>query len=274
MAAGDLFGRVYKLTIDTYEVSELACSFVVKKTLKPEPNTIALRVYNLPPLVRGELQKQRKDGIPVRLEAGYEGTGLSLIYFGETRSAWSYLDGSDVVTELAAGDGEKAMKQRVHVPLGPRTPPDVALDGIVRALGVKAGNVAAARQALRLRGKALFPAGGALVGSAARELSDFCRAAGLEWSVQDGALQILERGRTTPESAFLLSSATGLVGSPSAGNQGIVNAQTKLLPDLRPGRLVVFEATEVRGAYRVEEVEYEGDTHGESWNAKIACKKW
>ncbi len=72
----------------------------------------------------------------------------------------------------------------------------------------------------------------------------------------------------------MLSSGTGLQGSPSADSKGVVNARVALLPDLRPGRVVVFQARTLQGAYRLEEVEYNGETHGSAWYADIACKRW
>lgn len=275
MATGRLYGRVAKLTVDTLELDQFAMRFRVKKTLKPEPNTLDLEVLNLGPDTRARLQAPKGGKLAVRLEAGLQETGLTQIYFGEVRAAWSrYEEGGDVVTCLAAGDGEASLRARVHVPVGAKSPPDQALRAIAAALGVKGGNVEAAARTLRQRGLSLFPTAGAISGNAARELTDFCRAADLEWSIQDGALQILQRGRATPDTAFELSSDSGLIGSPSADSKGVVNARCTLLPDLRPGRIVVFKSRVLQGAYRLEEVEYVGETHGEAWYAEIACKKW
>lgn len=281
IAPGALFGREVRLTVDGFELSGLACRFRVKKTLKPEPNTLDLEIMNLAPETRAKLQAPKSGKLAVRLEAGYQHAGLTQIYFGEVRAAWSRIEGADVITALAAGDGEASLRARVHVPVGAKTPPDQALRAIAKALGVKSGNVESAARTLRQRGKALFPSPGAISGNAARELSDFCRASGLEWSIQNDALQVLEKGKATPDTAFVLSSGrlpgdvnTGLIGSPSADSKGIVNARCALLPDLRPGRIVVFQSEVLTGAYRLEEVEYVGETHGSSWYADIACKKW
>jgi hypothetical protein len=267
-----LEGRAINLVVGSLELLGFAVKFKVKKTLKPTPNVLDLEIRGLSPSHRAELQ--RANQIPVRLEAGYRGSGLTQLYFGEVRSAWSYQDGPDVVTALAAGDGEASIRARVHVPVGPKAPPDQALSAIVRALGVKRGNLDQAIRTLKQRGKVLFPAGSAISGNAATELTDFCRAADLEWSIQDGNLQILEKGKATPDEAFVLDSGSGLQGSPSADSKGVVNARVSLLPDLRPGRIVVFESKYLQGAYRIEEVEYQGETHGAPWFADIACKRW
>ena len=65
----------------------------------------------------------------------------------------------------------------------------------------------------RARGRALSR-GPRAPRAAAEQLTELCRSAGLEWSVQSGVLQLLPRGRALQRSAVVLSSDTGLVGSP------------------------------------------------------------
>jgi hypothetical protein len=272
--------RKWNLVVGTLDLGELAMEFEVKKTLKPEPNTVSINVYNLNKNHQAFLAKPSRFGttLPVRLEAGYEGPGVEQIYFGEVRAAWTTYEGEgDHVTHLEAGDGEASKKARVHVTVGAGAPPDQALRAIVKALqekGVKSGNVENAVRVLKSRGKALFPSGGVISGNASREMDDFCRAAGLEWSIQDGALQILERGKATPDTALLLSAGTGLVGSTTVDTKGLVNATVKIVPGLRPGRLVVFKTETLSGNYRIQETTYRGQTHGDDWVAEIVCKAY
>lgn len=275
---GELYDRRVSLTLGTLDVSALDISFEVKKNLKPEPNTAKIQIWNLSASQRRQLETAKS--IPVRLEAGYAETGLTQVYFGEVRSAWSYNDGpGDIVTEIGTGDGEQAARERIHIPLGPKSPPDQALAAIAKALGVGPGNLAKATTVLRSRTKAIFPVASALSGNAYRNMTDFCRSADLEWSIQDGNLQILDRDKATEQTALLVSAATGLVGSPSAGydsktGKHLVNLVTFLLPDMKPGRLIVLDSIAVKGGYRVLEVEYLGDTAGTQWYCKITAEKY
>lgn len=287
-----LFNRVSKLTVGTRELTGLDMQFQVKKTLKPEPNVCTIKIFNLAPDTRRAMEAGHlpgtsdPKGIPVRLEAGYQ-DGTSLLYFGDVRTVQTDTNGADVVTEISSGDGEKAFgTARVYIPVGPRTPPDMAMRAIIRALGVGVGNQEKALITLRQKGVASIFSRRVIVGSAAAALTLMCRSADLEWSIQDGNVQILDRGKALDGQAVLLASGantkgplaiatnTGLVGSPAVDNKGIVSATCLMIPDLRPGVKVVFDTRSVTGGYRVIEVDYEGDTQGEAWFAKIKAEKY
>lgn len=266
------------------DVSALRCVFKVKKSLKAEPNTAEIKVYNLSESSRRILEAASK--LSVRLEAGYESTGTSQLYLGEARSAWtSWLPDQSCETTITTGDSEKEIQEsRIHVSVGAGVPPDVALTAIARALNVGEGNVAQALATLKAKGvAAMFGPGTAISGSAARELTDFCRSAGLEWSVQDGKLQILDKGRALNALAVELGPDSGLIGSPtidfaasSKTNKGgvYVKARALLIPELTPGRKVSFKSKAVSGGYRIEEVEYVGDSHGGDWYANIVARSY
>ncbi len=270
-----LFNRKYELIVGTKNLSDLDFEFEVKKTLKPEPNTGEIKIYNLSEKTRGEIFAAKK--VPVSLSAGYEGF-LNQVFIGELRTVISQRIGPDILTELSTGDKEDAVKARLHLTLGAKTAPATALDAIVRALGVKEGNLAEVKAKLALTGKTFLGHGGALSGYATRMLDDFCRSADLEWSIQNGAIQILDRDKPLARQAILLSSATGLVGTPSVDSSGkglgIVSCRSLIVPDLHPGRLVILKSESVNGGYKIQEVEYKGSTFGDDWYADLKLKKY
>jgi hypothetical protein len=269
-----IFDRSYSLTVGDRELSELAFSFQVQKSLKPEPNTCEIKIYNLAPETRQKFESATANA--VRIEAGYGGDN-SQIYLGEVRAAWTTIEGADVVTTLSTGDSEKEIQTaRINVSIGAKAPADVALRALVRALGVKSGNVEHAVRVLQTKGVAagLFPSGTVLSGQVHREMTDFCRSANLEWSVQDGAIQILDKGKALEGKAVVLASDTGLYGSPTVDSKGIVTARCALIPELRPGVKVVLDAIGVKGGYRVHTCEYVGDTWGDSWDCTITAQKY
>jgi hypothetical protein len=277
-----LFGRAYSVVVAPadvpafggFDVSGLRCTFRVTKNLRPEPNTAEVQIYNLAESSRRVLETATK--LNLRLEAGYEKTGTAQLFLGQVRHAVTEWDGPDAITTIATGDSEKEIREsRLSLSVGPSVPVPVALTAIARALGVNPGNVDQATALLATKGVAnMFGPGTAISGNAARELTDFCRSAGLEWSVQDGQLQILDANKPLLDKAVLLSSQTGLVGSPSIDGKGIVTAQTLIIPELRPGRLVVLDSRQVKGGYRIEHVEWFGDTHGQDWYTNLHCKKF
>ncbi len=297
-----LFGRAYSLVVAPagsagtlgaiestlgFDVSNLTIAFKVKKTLKPDPNTATVEIYNLAQASRKVLEDASK--LVMRLEAGFVETGTSQIYFGEVRSAWTEWDGPTCKTTIATGDSEKEIQEaRIHVPIGPGVPADIALLAIAKAIKVGPGNLAQAVALLKTKGLVLgmFGSGTVISGNAARELTDFCRSARLEWSIQDGKLQILDKSKPLQEKAVLLSPDSGLVGSPSidfnatskSKKGGIyVKARSFIIPDLLPGAKVVVDAKSVHGAFRIEEIEYTGETSGgdsSPWYADMVLRSY
>lgn len=256
-----------------FEVSNLDCVFKVKKNLKPEPNTCELKLYNLAGPTRRVLEGAKK--LTLRLEAGYVGAVCQL-FLGEVRSARTSREGPDIITEVSTGDSEKEIQEsRINMSIGPKVPASVALESIARALKVGLGNVPVAAAKLAAKGVTPFGPGTVISDNAARALTDYCRSADLEWSIQDGVLQILDRAKALDSMAVFLSADTGLIGSPTIDNKGLVTATALIQPDLIPGRKVVLNTIAHKGdGYRIEECEYTGDTAGNDWQVKMSLRKY
>lgn len=267
-----LFHRDYEITLGTTDIKGLACAFKVKKTLKSEPNTATIKVWNLSDATR-DLISQPKKAVPVRIEAGYKGD-TAQIYLGELRSGTSEISGADIVTTLTSGDKEKSTQQsRIHVPIGAKTSADQALLAIARTFkDVGLGNATKMAAKLATKGLAIFPVATVLTGNSARTMTDFCRSAGLEWSIQDGKFQILDLNKALEERPFILSSESGLIGSPTQDSDGSINFTTLMIPNIRPGMRVQLDSVFVKGLYRIQECEYSGDTWGNEWDIKISAK--
>lgn len=268
-----LFQRNYHLVLGIRDVTGLDVKFRVDKTLKSEPNTATIDIFNLAEETRLSLEKAKT--IPVRLDVGY-GNELMTIYLGQMRTATSVTDGPDIITHVESGDGEKQVgSNKASFAIGAGTPSDVVLTKLAESLGVGLGNVKSVAAKLKSAGKVMFPAGRVVTGNAARQLEDFCASAGLEFSIQDGNLQILDKNKALEGLAFELSSDSGLVGSPSVDTKGVVNAQTLFIPGLAPGRKLIFKSRHVNGGYRVEKCTYSGDTSpgAKEWYITIEGKK-
>lgn len=276
--------RVWSVTIGTkvgslevgLNVSGHRCEFKIDKTIEAKPNTCVLRIWNLSREQRSALVEQRPAegktrGIPVRISAGYEETGPALLFLGDLRIATNTRQGADWISTIESGDGEAAKQNaRLNVAYGPGTDPAVALRAIVKALGLDPGNSAKAAAALKAGGVAkLFAQRAILSGSAWQHAQDFCRSADLEFSVQEGAIQITKRGETIEGRVVRLSPETGLIGSPSVDAKGILTATSLLQDGLSPGRLVVLDSPSTQGNFRIERTSYTGDTHGQPWYAEI-----
>lgn len=269
----DLFSRKSRVVIGDIEITGLDVRFSVRKTLRPEPNKAEISVWNLNETHRAAIEQKKT--APVLIEAGYKDS-VSVLFLGDLRSAVSQIDGPDIVTTLTSGDGEKAIRTaRVSVSVKKGTTTDQVITLCAKALGVGEGNLSKAVAALKGAGLGtLFSAGTVLHGSAARELTGICKAAGLTWSVQNGALQILPLAKTLEGKAILLGPSTGMVGSPTVDNKGVLKVRALLIPDVFPGRKLVLDAARLKGQYRVETTTHTGDTAGEDWFVDIEAKRY
>lgn len=276
----ELFGRSADIVVGDQQITGLDVAFDVQKSVEPEPNTCELTIWNLSEGQRAQLEElepkpEDARGIPVKIEAGYGGDNAQL-WLGDLRSVDSIREGPDWVTRLDSGDGEKAAKgKRIAVPYGPNTPVDTALRAMVRALGVGEGNVGTAVAKLKQAGAAkLFPNGKVLHGPVARRLTEFARSADLEWSIQDGALQITDRGKVLAGQAVKLSAGSGMIGSPTVDQDGILTVQCLMIPDLRVAGLIVVDSARIKGSYRVERARWTGDTRGGPWYVTLNAKRF
>lgn len=246
--------------------------FRVEKALKnSEPNKCECSIYNLSKEHRAQIEELRPKkgdarGIPLLIEAGYKDGGLGQIWLGDLRAVFTDQTGADTITKIESGDGEAAKGSSIEVAYGPGTSPDVALRAIVRSLGIDEGNVAAA--AIKLRqagGSALFPQRLVLSGNSARQMDLFCQSAGLEWSIQDSAVQILEKDKALGAHTVKITSRTGLIESPSVDPKGVLVFKMLIQPDVRCGSLLVVDSHTAKGNYRIRKVIWEGDTHAQPW---------
>ena len=267
-----LYPRVWKLVIGTLDLSKLRITFRVKSSLKPEPNTADVEVYNLSNDHRSQLEESATQ--IMRLSVGYNGL-THQIFLGEVRTCFTQVQGADRVTKFSSGDGEQAvLGSRIRVTYGTQVQIDVCMRDLAKALGVGEGNLATVAAKLKSRGLAsIYPRGAALEGNAWRELIIICRSCGLEATIQDGALLIVEQGQALAGVAVRLSPSTGLVGSPAFDNDGSVNAVARLIPELRPGVQVSLESLSGKGVYRVHSAEYTGDSHGDDWQVSMGMQK-
>lgn len=298
MQGAELFGRRWAVTVNTTRITELDLSFKIEKSLKDEPNKCELKIWNLTEDLRAQIEelnpktdevsslakkknkvavrKQATKGIPCQIEAGYgdNDKDLSLLWLGDIRSAKSERTGPDWITTLESGDGEKAWQNaRVNVSFGPMTPVDTALQAIVKSLGLGEGNIKKAGDVLRLSGKT-FTQGTVISGPTARELTAFCKSADLEWSIQDGAVQILDRGKALDATAIKVSAETGMLDSPSVDVDGILTVKMLMIPDVRPGRLLVIDSKRIKGNYKIEKITWTGDTYGTPWEIEMEAARY
>jgi len=276
-----LFRRSIDVVVGSKRLTGLDCAFEIVKTLRAEPNTCKLKVYNLAEDTRAEFEqlaprkRWQTDGIPVRIEAGY-GDDRALLWNGDLRNIYTEIDGPDWITSMDSGDGCLAWQNaRVNQSYGPMTSVQTVLRALVSKLGIGQGNLDDVIKDVQVLGMGtLYPHGVVLSGSVAQEITDFCRSTGLEWSIQDGTFQILDHGQALRDKALLVSSDTGMVGSPSVDVDGIATVKTLLIPDVRVGCILSLDTARVKGDYRVEKATWSGDTSSDDWYVTMQARRY
>lgn len=274
----ELWDRDYMVTVDTIEITKLDVAFSVTKTLKKEPNTCDLTIYNLNPDHRSQLAQVKTPW--VKIEAGYKGDGTgsgnkALIFHGQLRGVHSYREGPDWITELHSGDGEKALKNaRINKSYSKGTRVGTIIDDLVEAMGIGKGNSQVKSWLAKwTSGGSEILNGLVLSGSCREELTGILKSMGMEWSVQDGELQILDTGKPLEGVAVVLSPSTGLVGSPTLGSEGIISITSLMNGAIVPGSTISLDSSEMpKGFYRAERCDYVGETAGQDWYVNIEAK--
>lgn len=261
-----LFDRSVALTVDTLRITGLRIQFRVTKTAAPEPNTAEIVVTNLSATTRAQM---RSRGARVILEAGY-GDRTEVLFTGDSRRVAQVRRGVDWESRIECGDGERAYAGAVvNESFGPGVKPADVMRRLASSLGVGVGNAVERLGKGDLSGAFTeFTQGVTLSGKSRTEMDRLTGALGLTWSIQNGELVVLKPGEATEDEAVVLSSATGLLGSPEVGEEGVVKARSLLIPGLRPKRRVLLVSDAVDGVYVVSKATFVGDTHGQSWGVE------
>jgi hypothetical protein len=199
-----------------------------------------------------------------------------LIFKGDLRDVSSNYEPPDWVTVLESGDGEKSSQfSRVNRSFAQGTSLANVMTAVAGEMKVGLGNVAQRA----LQGKLLDSSGGAFLngvtvsGQATKEFDRLAKSAGLEWSVQDQNLQLLGVGEPLLDTAVVLADDTGLVGSPTIGNDGVARLTALMNSDIVPGRLLNVNSRAVVGRFRAERCEYIGSKFDKPFYVEVEAKE-
>jgi hypothetical protein len=278
MSSSVLKNRKLSLVVDTISIDGvtspgLRVTAKVTRSLKVTANSAVVTIYNISDEHKHALTKVETPN--VALTAGYENQ-LTRIFVGQAVHVKheKIVEDGDVTTTVMTTDSG-LNQQLKHVkktfPKGVKAG-DVLVE-IVKALGIKTGNLNTAKAKLNAgKGATIYVEGTSLSGNASNELTALCRSCGFEWSIQDGALQILDVGKALDSEAIVLDSSL-LIGTPSISNKGIVEFMTFLQKDFTPGRQVQIAHPFVSGVFRLEKCEYDLDSYAEQWTVRGEARR-
>jgi hypothetical protein len=280
--------RAYELVIGAsggsgIKTGELRVAFSVKKGDSESPNESTIRVWNLSD---DTLQRAKKEFDRVILHAGYlENYGL--VYSGNIIGKRILREnGTDTILELSCGDGDAAYNGAVlnkTLSAGAR-PADVIgeVQNSFSEFGVQPGEMQPSGGQALPRGKVMF-------GMSRKYAREAAYTSGSSWSIQDGKMIVVKNDGYLSGEAVILTSSTGLVGSPEQTNEG-VRLKCLLNPGIKVNGLVKIDNGSVQeakketgkdakppaalnsdGLYRVLQAAYIGDTRGNDWHCDLIC---
>jgi len=242
--------------------------FMIAKTDQKEPNTSQVTITNLSLARRSSLQQK---GMKVTLDAGYVSTGISRLFFGDSRTTDHLREGPDWNTVIRLGDGERSFRfARYAESFSPGVGAADVLRALAQATGLSLGN--SAIEAANITTS--FDHGYSVSGPVSKSLDRLLKSLGYGWSIQDGGLQILLPNASVETVIPEITPETGLIGSPEMGapekkgKPGLLKF-TALIYPTRPGGQVKLRSDRYNGILRVKKCRFEGDTHGGPWYTHV-----
>lgn len=284
---GEALGRVARLVVQQVQpvkeggsswfssgynsitIEGLRMSFASTLTVDGKPNACSVRIYNLAPQTRADLQQLP---LVAFLEAGYRLGDVRRIFSGDVRTSRSERSGPTYTLDLEISDGYRAWRGASFQRSYRRNVPAVeVLRDCARACGLALPAGVEAASALRRQ----LPAGYVGDGGAVQQLERLLAGFGFSMSITDGALEVVPDGGVRPGEALLVSAETGLVGSPKIDPKGVKTGVTfrKVLdPLIYPRSLVKLVSQDVNGLFRVGKVQRKGDTRSGDWYTDCEAK--
>ncbi len=212
-------------------IQGLRVRFKGKKNEESKPNTMGLEIFNLSENTRSQLEGKNTSII---LEAGYAGR-------------------TEVISKAELADGgHRYRNSRINKGIPPGAKTKQVIDELVKSIGLTQGAIIGVPSTQ-------YPNGITLHGMSRDRLDEVCKKNGLQWSIQDGVLQIVPEKKTTFDSVLVISPDSGLIGSPNKTKRG-VEFKTLLMPLLKPGRRVKLESRFIKGIFKISVVSHSGDS--------------
>jgi hypothetical protein len=285
-SAQDLFNRAYAVNIGPpnqttalqygtlgVNPAPLRVRFEIEKNqYGGSPNHSKIDLYNLSIASRQSI----KSGYLVQLLAGYNNL-IKTIFTGNVFTAKSTRDGPDIITTLECLDGGSAITYATldkSYPAGVTTvqiltdcAQAMAVTTSYQPVGIGAGI------ALGIPNN-VYNSGFAATGPCKDTLDKILKPLNLEWSIQDGNLNIIPKTAFNGAAAQIISVDTGMIGVPS-NNYNFTQFVSLLNPNIAPGSLVqlISENANLNAFYKVLRVKYEGDSHDSKWQISCECQQ-
>jgi len=259
---GLLFERFVRVSFgvpggDFTVVEGLTMSFDVQKNLEKSTNKASIKIFNLNETSCSPLQQE---GAIVRLDAGY-GESPDELFTGQISRATPEKLGRDIITTIESGDGQEEFRAaQVNKSLAPGATGQQVIETIASALQLGTG-------AIKGIVDTIFQNGITLSGDAEKKMDEITAKMGLEWSIQDGKIQILAPNEPSEDIGVLLTPETGLLDAPiqregksELGTGKFLEFRALLRAQIKPGVRVRIVSDKVDGFFKIRKATYAGNS--------------
>lgn len=261
---------------DNRGFTNLRVSFDIKKTLEQTENEATIEVYNVSK-DSYKLLQQINETYVVQLSVGY-GQLIDTIFTGNIENSYYYREKSNWILCIKGKDGQELIQDSIidksyragfdikNVLLDmiktSNILPKGAYDNAIKWIENKIPLGTKTQNGLSISGR--------LIDEINKLLSEF----NASLSIQDEQAKIIYNNSNNEDNIFLISPATGLIGSPKdKGSEEGLEFKCLLIPKLKPGTLVKIESNTVNDYYRIDNIIYKGDTYGNDWECKCEATK-
>lgn len=286
------FGRYIQLAVfndalEGIDLSQLRVKFSIKRTSVQSPNMADIRIYNVKIETALQIQQQFNS---VVLQAGYQ-SNYGVIFKGTiVQVILGREDATTTFVDIIAGDGDLPYNYAyINTSLTAGVTYEQQYQKVLESMkefGIEAGFSDLSSIPTKLpRGKVLY-------NSSKNMMKLITDSTNSDWSFQNGQLTVISQNDFLPFPPVVLTSKTGLVGTPQQTSFGI-NIKCLLNPVISIyGRVQINNASVQAlkidlsqqnspanigasltqdGVYYVQTVEHQGDTRGVEWYSNLIC---
>lgn len=278
------YGREIKVIVldknnESIELSNVRISFRIIRNTNSEANDCEISFYNLNSDSTSFLEKNE---LKIIVMCGYRkfNDDLKVIFEGEITNSVSTKIGTERVTTVYAGDADTG----INISQYQRTyRANTKIKDIIVDIAESMKTIVMDENITHIPNDQFINAYTS-VGSTKKTLDNLFKKINLEWYVDNNVFYAKPRVRIEFTNAFVISSQTGMIGTPYRKNiknvssnitESGVSFNSILNPELVPGSTVNIQSqyanVETQGLFLIKETVFEGDTHGNNWFSKCLC---
>lgn len=282
VAIGESGGSGFEIGAAGADGIPLHVKFSFEKADVENPNTGKVTIWNLNKEHLAALEK--KDCI-VAVRAGYAGS-ISEAFQGTVTHASTTKEGADCMTEIELSSGMVELRDTdFSLSYAEGTKTDVIYQEAAAQMGLPLSSSAGA-----VERPTVLTAGFSFVGGAKSLLNRVTRMDGINWTIQDGVLQLLKPGEPISMNCYELNAQSGLIGVPkrvnisagsgsskggsetaqAGGESAQLGWEVTYLMNLAIGvnSYIHISSEAVNGYFRVQKISIDGDNYEGDWQCK------